>query len=166
MTPAATGAVPAPPFSWHILFSRRRSLPVYPKWTRALNGLRARAREPQKNGQHDNDGFPAHCRQPVLPAIPWIRHRRQPSDVLTDLSGNIARSARVSWRAVWRKNMDPLPYTTTSSRSEGGCPARPYGGRHGRAGDGAVMGGRGSGAWEERAEDGCMWPCNCDLTRK
>ena len=35
-----------------------------------------------------------------------------------------------------------------------------------RAGDVAVMGGRGSGAWEERANGGCMWPCIPDLTRK
>ena len=51
-----------------------------------------------------------------------------------------------SRRAAWRENMPPLPHATTRSRSEGECPARPYGGRHGRAGDGAAMGGRRSGA--------------------
>ena len=130
-----------------------------------MDSTRARANH-KKNGQNDNGVFPTHCRQPVLPAILGIRHRCQPSDVLTDLSGNVARGARVSRHAVWRKHMHPLPYTATSSRSEGGCPARPYGGRHGRAGDGAVMRGRGSGAWEEHAEGGCMWPCIRDLTRK
>ena len=104
-------------------------VPVYTKWARALNGLRACALEPQKNGQHDNDGFPAHCRQPVLPVIPWIRHRRQPSDVLTDLSGNVARSVLVLRRAVWCENMYHLPNTEISSGSRGGCPG------HGLAGE-------------------------------
>ena len=92
------------------------------------------AREPQKTVKmqilRTMMPSPAHWQQSFLPSIPWIRHRHQLSDVLTDLSGNVAHSVLVLRRAVWCKNMYHLPNTEINSGSRGGCPG------HGLAGEG------------------------------